>query len=96
MMNNFSHVLNDKNSKLNNICLKSQQIIALNKIYRKYITDPIKDQFTVANIRDNCLILEFSSAAWATKGKFIYDKLLEIAKKEFHNIEKIDLYIKPR
>ncbi len=94
-MNNFSHVLGHKTSKLNSICLKSQQIITLNKIFKLALTDPIRDQFRVANIRNNCLILEFSSAAWATKGIFISDHLLKIARKEFANIEKIDSYIKP-
>lgn len=95
-MNKFNHVLDHKGTKLRNICVKSQQINTLNSILHSQIPSPLRNHFKVANIRENCLVLEFTSAVWATKARFILQEIIDIAQTKFSNIDKVNWYIKPQ
>ncbi len=94
-MTNYAHILKSSNSRLHNICLKSQQIQSLNSMLKEYVAYPLNAHFLVANIRNNCVVLEFSSATWATRARFMLPEILEIVKSKYQDIQEIEWYVHP-
>lgn len=94
-MANYAHILKYNSSKLHHLCLKSQQIRILDSMLKEYIAHPLNLHFIVANIRDNCVVIEFSSANWATNARFLLPDMLKIVQNKYPDISKIEWYIHP-
>lgn len=93
-MNKFKHILISQSNKLDNIFIKAKQISIVNALVKEYLDPIIAKHLKVANIRDNQVIIEFDSSAWASKGRFLLPDILGIVRSKYQDIKTIDHYVK--
>ena len=82
---------------LPNLQQKLQQLASLNLLWQKHVDINLVKYSRVANWRDNCLIIEVDSSAWATRLRYALPDLLAKLKleKELTGIKYIEWYIQP-
>lgn len=87
----------DPQSILGFLQKKVYELKNLNQRWRAEVPSPLSAYSRVANFRDQCLIIEIDSAAWATRLRYL---LPDISKKlkhypELHTLKHIEWYIQP-
>ncbi len=82
---------------LPNLQQKMAQLRRLNELWQKYIDMQLTQHTRVANWRDNCLVIEIDSAAWATHVRYSLPDLVRKLKteKELADLKYINWYIQP-
>jgi hypothetical protein len=93
----LSNVLAQSDNLAGEIIKKTSQLHALNLLLQKNLDSNLALHCKIANWRDQTLVLEMDSAAWATQLRFCIPELLMKlqATAELRSVKKIEYYIKP-
>lgn len=80
---------------LHHIVTKSQCLIHLTNLLHQSLEENVAKHCKVANFREETLVLEIDSAAWATQIRYrIPELLMKLRQKnEFNDLKKIEYYI---
>lgn len=86
----------DPESVLAFIQSKVQQLRKLNQIWHSVVTDIAKHS-RVANYRENCLVIELDSGAWATRLRYVLPEITTKLLKhpDLKDLSDIEWYIQP-
>lgn len=93
----INKILNERLNILPNLQQKIQQLHHLNFLWQKHVDKILLGHSYVANFRNQCLIVEVTSPAWATRLRYLTPKLLKCLQQEavFAHLQTIDWYIRP-
>lgn len=82
---------------LSQIKVKVAQLQQLNELVKAQLDSSLGQHCCVANVRDNILILEVDSSAWATRLRYLVPELLQKLRthKELNRLQEIQWYIRP-
>lgn len=83
---------------LNQLKAKVAYLQQINELLKLELDPILLAHCCVANLRDNILILEIDSSAWATRLRFLAPSLLQKLRvhKPLHQLQEIQWYIRPK
>lgn len=89
--------INNPTALLGAIKNKAAQLSHLNSLLHAQLETSLTQCCRVANFRENILIIEINSSAWATRLRYLIPELLQKLRreKEFHRLQEIKWYIRP-
>lgn len=90
-------ILQGENTSLNTIMQKVQIITHLNTLWQNAIDENLINHSRVANLREDCLVIEVDSAAWLMRLRYRLPDLLTKLRQypELNHLRTIDWYIQP-
>lgn len=76
---------------------KISQLISLNQLWHAQLDPVLANHCRIANFRNNCLIIEVESSAWALRLRYSLPELLKLLRElpEFAQLKTIEWYIQP-
>lgn len=93
-MNKFKHILTDNSNNLRNICVKSKQIEQANQLMLQKLQNiNFEHNCSVANIREEILIVACPDGITATKIRLYSQQILIAIQQKFPYIKHIKTYI---
>ncbi|MGE3920075.1 MAG: DciA family protein [Gammaproteobacteria bacterium] len=97
MRNALHELLSNQNSNLGKILARANQLQLLNKQLSDYLSSEFLGRCTVANIRNNSLIIQANNAIIATQLRFQSGDLLEYFrnKANLRNLCSIQVIVRP-
>lgn len=90
--------MQDSANLLNQLKAKVAYLQQINELLKLELDPILLPHCCVANLRDNILILEIDSSAWATRLRFLAPTLLQKLRthKPLHKLQEIQWYIRPK
>lgn len=93
----LGHIFDSRVSSYQHLINKVYALEGINQVFQSAIDENLSEHCTVANIRDNTLVLEMDNSSWATRLRYEIPDILQKIHSQpgLECITHIEFYVKP-